>query len=219
MSFKPESFANLDTLHCLGVIFDSNLNFDQHVTKLVQSCFLQLSHIAKVSSYLPKNVISQIIRAFISSRLGDCNSLFSCLTASAASRLQMVQNAAARLLTRTKRREHITPILASLHWLPVHFRIQFKILLITFKATHGLAPSYISAFLTPYIAPRPLRSADQKLLHIPWSRFKPKGDRAFSVVAPTLWNQLLLNIRSVESVQHFKKLIKTYLYKQVFMYS
>ncbi|KAF7660620.1 hypothetical protein LDENG_00278410 [Lucifuga dentata] len=81
----------------------------------------------------------------------------------------MVQNAAARLLTRTKRRERITPVLASLHWLPVHFRIQFKILLITFKATHGQAPSYISALLTPYIAPRLLRSADQKLLHIPRS--------------------------------------------------
>ncbi|KAF7642855.1 hypothetical protein LDENG_00249600 [Lucifuga dentata] len=161
MSFKPDSFANLDTLHCLGVIFDSNLNFDQHVTKLVQSCFLQLRNIAKISSYLPKNVISQIIHAFISSRLDDCNSLFSCLTASAASHLQMVQNAAARLLTRTKRREHITPVLASLRWLPVHFRIQFKMILNTFKATHGQAPSYISALLTPYIAPRPLRSADQ----------------------------------------------------------
>ncbi|KAF7652734.1 hypothetical protein LDENG_00092660 [Lucifuga dentata] len=74
-----------------------------------------------------------------------------------------------------------------------------------------------SALLTPYIAPRPLRSADQKLLHIPRSRFKTKGDRAFSVVAPTLWNQFPLNIRSVESVQHFKKLVKTYLYKQAFM--
>ncbi|KAF7650904.1 hypothetical protein LDENG_00119220, partial [Lucifuga dentata] len=122
-----------------------------------------------------------------------------------------------RLLTRTKRREHITPVLASLHWLPVHFRIQFKILLITFKATHGLAPSYISALLMPYIAPRPLTSADQKLLHILRSRFTTKGDRAFSVVAPTLWHQLPLNICSVESVQHFKKLVKTYLYKQAFM--
>ncbi|KAF7649941.1 hypothetical protein LDENG_00133700, partial [Lucifuga dentata] len=159
MSFKPDSFANVDTLHCcllvinswmssnypqlnpgktevlvfgpeprnLGVIFDSNLNFDQHVTKLVQSCFLQLRNIAKMSSYLPKTVISQI-HAFISSCLDYCNSLFSCLAASATSRLQMVQNAAARLLTHTKRREHITPVLASLHWLPVHFQIQFKIL-------------------------------------------------------------------------------------------
>ncbi|KAF7669635.1 hypothetical protein LDENG_00166790 [Lucifuga dentata] len=109
-----------------------------------------------MSSYLPKNIISKIIHAFISSRLHYCNSLFSCLTASATSRLQMVQNAAARLLTRTKHREHITPS--------------------------------CSALLTPYIAPRPLRSADQKLLHIPWSRFKTKGDRAFSIIVPTLWN-------------------------------
>ncbi|KAF7661612.1 hypothetical protein LDENG_00256590, partial [Lucifuga dentata] len=75
----------------------------------------------------------------------------------------------------------------------------------------------ISALLTPYIAPRPLRSADQKLLHIPWSRFKTKGDCVFSVVAPKLCNQLPLSICSAESLQHFKKLIKTSLYKQAFM--
>ncbi|KAF7641862.1 hypothetical protein LDENG_00270130 [Lucifuga dentata] len=114
----------------------------------------------------------------------------------------------AGVLTRTKGREHIT-----LSWLPVHFRIRFKILLITFKAPHGQAPSYISALLTA----RPLRSADQTLLHVPQSRFKTKGGREFSVIAPTLWNQFPLNIRSVESVQHFKKLVKTCLYKQAFL--
>ncbi|KAF7640959.1 hypothetical protein LDENG_00002890, partial [Lucifuga dentata] len=146
---------------------------------------LQLRYIAKISSFLPKNVVSQIIHAFISSPLDYCNSLFSCLPASAASGLQMVQNAAARLLTGT-------------------------------KLTHGLAPSCISALLTPYITPRPLISADQKLLHIPQSRFKPKGDRTFSAVAPTLMNQLPLSIHSVKSLQQFKKLMKIYLYKQAF---
>ncbi|KAF7669645.1 hypothetical protein LDENG_00162800 [Lucifuga dentata] len=61
----------------------------------------------------------------------------------------------------------------------------------------------------PYIAPRPLRSVDQKLLHIPWSRFKMKGDHAF--VAPTLWNQLPLSICSVECVSISKKLVKTFI--------
>ncbi len=111
----------------LGVVFDQNLNFDHHIMKLVQSCLLQPRNIAKISSVLP----------FISSRLDYCNSLFSCLNESAIARLQVVQNAAARLLTNTKRREHITPILAHLQWLPVRFRIHFKILLITFKALHG----------------------------------------------------------------------------------
>ncbi len=80
-----------------------------------------------------------ILHAFISSRLDYCNSLFTCLTQKSIDRLQTVQNSAARLLTRTKKYDHITPILASLHWL-VCFRIDFKILLITFKALHGLSP-------------------------------------------------------------------------------
>ncbi|KAF7667406.1 hypothetical protein LDENG_00063940 [Lucifuga dentata] len=69
----------------------------------------------------------------------------------------------------------------------------------------------------PYIAPRSLRSADQKLLHIPRSRFKTKGDHVFRIVGPTLWNHLPLSIRSAESVQHLNKLVKTYLYKQAFV--
>ncbi len=68
-----------------------------------------------------------------------CNSLYLGLPKSLLARLQMVQNAAARLLTGAKKHDHITPILASLHWLPVSFRIQFKILLIVFKALNGQA--------------------------------------------------------------------------------
>lgn len=89
---------------------------------------------------LPKSVqlclTKQIVHAFISYRLDYCNSIFSCLSKSAIARLQLVPNAAARLLTNTKQREHI-PFMANLHRFPVCFRIWFKILLITFKALHG----------------------------------------------------------------------------------
>ncbi len=102
----------------------------------------------------------------------------------------MVQNAAARLLTGAKKHDHITPILASLHWLPVSFRIQFKILLIVFKAHNGQAPSYISDLISFKSTSKPLRSANKALLYVPRSRLKFKGDRAFAVAAPRLWNQL-----------------------------
>ena len=112
------------------------------------------------------------------------------------------------LLTKTNCRSHITPILASLHWLPVKYRIDFQTLLLTDKAPHGLAPPYISEIIHPYSTSRPLRSSDLGLLFIPRSVLKSKGDCAFAVRAPSLHS----SIRSAESLNVFRKLLKTHLY-------
>lgn len=83
-----------------------------------------------------------------------------------------------------------TPVLASLHWLPVCFRIDFKILFITFKAINGLAPDYIFDIWTPYEPSCGLRSSGRGLLSIPGSRLRTKGDRAFGARVPRFWNDL-----------------------------
>ena len=148
------------------------------------------------------------MHAFVSSRLDYCNGLYTTL-----SRLQLVQNTAARILTNTNRRAHITPVLASLHWLPIKARIDFKILLITYKALHGLAPLYIVELLPPKPNARSLRSSNKGLLEVPVSYLKTKGDRAFAVVAPTLWNALPLPLKTAVSVDSFKRLLKTHLFQ------
>ncbi len=111
---------------------------------------------------------------------------------------------------------HISPILASLHWLPVHFRIQFRILLFVFKSLNGLAPPYISELLHPYMPTRSLRSADQRFLNVPKTKRKLRGDRAFAVAAPKLWNDLPLPIRQASSLSLFKSSLKTYLFSLAF---
>ncbi len=121
----------------------------------------------------------------------------------------MVQYAAARFLTGTKKRDHITSVLASLHWLPIQFRVDFKILPFAFKALHNSAPDYICDLIRPYTASRrSLRSCDQLLLSAPHSHCKTKGDQAFSVVAPKLWDSLSLNIRTSPSLDAFKSNLK-----------
>ena len=129
----------------------------------------------------------------------------------------MVQNSAARLLTNTKKRDHITPILAALHWLPVSYRIDFKILLITFKALHGLAPSYIKDLLVPYKPERNLRSANKALLETPEVNLVTQGGRAFSARATVLWNTLPTGLRFADSVSSFKSRLKTHLYIKCFL--
>lgn len=96
------------------------------------------------------------IHAFISSRLNYCNAILTGLPKKVTERLQLIQNSAARLLTRTKRREHISPVLAALHWIPVTFRIDFKVLLLIYKALNGLRPSYIANSLVKYLPSRTL---------------------------------------------------------------
>ncbi len=128
-------------------------------------------------------------------------------------RLQAVQNAAARLLTGTRKHEHITPILFSLKWLPVRFRIEYKLLVFVFKSLNGLAPTYLDALVKRHTS---ARSSDQQLLTIPRARLKLKGDRAFSVAAPKLWNLLPVSIRSAQTIYSFKLLLKTYILTQAF---
>ncbi len=147
----------------LGFTFDSSLEFDKQISTVVKGSFFHLRSIAKLKQLLPHKDLETVIHAFITSRLDYCNTLYWGLSQSAISRLQIVQNAAARLLTGTRKKDHISPILASLHWLAVKFRIDFKIAVYVYKALAGLAPKYISDLLIAYSPQRALRSSNQFL--------------------------------------------------------
>lgn len=205
-----------DPVRNLGVIFDSSLLFNKQISAVVKSSFYQLRQIAKIKSLLSPSNLEIVIHSFITSRLDYCNSLYSGLPQNALSRLQLVQNAAARLLLGLRKRDHITPALRNLHWLPVKFRVDFKILMFVYKALSGLAPKYISDLLHPYSPTRALRSSDQLLLTVPRCRYKSKGDHAFSVRGPKLWNSLPLYVRSSSSLAIFKSSLKTYLFSVAF---
>ena len=128
-------------------------------------------------------------------------------------KLQMVQNSAARLIARQRKHQHITPVLIKLHWLPVRWRVQYKLLVLVFSALHELAPKYIQDLVTPYSPNRNLRSADQCLLVVPRYNLEGCGRRAFSVSGPALWNSLPENIRQSDTLAKFKALLKTHLFK------
>ena len=206
---KPEVIS-------LGVILDSDLNFNSHINKVTKTAFFHLRNIAKVRPFINQNDAEKLIHAFISSRLDYCNSLFAGLPKKTTERLQLIQNSAARLLTKTKRREHISPVLATLHWLPVTFRIDFKVLLLTYKALNGQGPSYIANSLTNYTPARTLRSSDTGLLQVTRSSHKKIGDAAFVNYAPKLWNTLPINIREANTLDTFKKQLKTFLFTKAF---
>ena len=137
------ALASDETVRNLGVIFDPDLLFNSHLKLISRTAFFHLCNISKISQVLSQKDAEKLVHTFVTSRLDYCNSLLSGSSRKSLKTLQLVQNAAARVLTRTKKREHITPVLASLHWLPVKSRIEFKILLLTFKALNNMAPSYL----------------------------------------------------------------------------
>ena len=207
-SITPEPHARN-----LGIIPDTYLTFNNHIAKVCKVSHFHLRNISKIRKFLSKESTEILIHAFVSSKLDHCNSLLYGLPAYQLAKLQVLQNTAARVVSLTKKYDHITPVLESLHWLPVKFRIVFKVLLLVYKALNGMAPPYLSDMLCYRSYSRSLRSASQKLLVVHRTNMKTYGDRAFSIAGPKLWNQLPLSIRELSSIDSFKKSLKTYLFR------
>ena len=168
-------------------------------------------------NYLTPQATEQLTHAFVSSYLDNCNSLFFGLPKYQISELQKVQNAAARLVTKSKRSDSITPILKRLHWLPVQARIRYKILLITYRALKGLAPDYICTLLKMSSSRSGLWSSSTTCISLSCSKTRRNwGDRAFVSAAPRLWNALPSNLKMENTYELFKTKLKTFLMNQTF---
>ena len=148
----------------------------------------------------------------------NCNGLLYGLPDCEIIKLQRLQNAAARLLTSSRKYDHITPVLQELHWLPVRYRIHFKILLLTYKALNCMTPAYISDLINVRKHARfSLRSNSGTILLNPAGKMqKYFDDRSVSVAAHTLWNALPVSLRNIDSIFTFKSCHKTYLFKLAF---
>lgn len=207
-----DNITPTDVARNIGVIFDSNMSMEKQVNNICKSAWHHLRNIGQNRHFLDNNSAERLVHAFVSSKLDNMNSLLVGIPKRLRNKLQRVQNAAARIITRTKKYEHITPVLVNLHWLPIKQRIDYKIALITFKALHGKAPAYITELLQTAPNTRNLRSNDQHLLQCPRTSMVSYGDRSFAHVAPSLWNKLPFDIRSADSLDSFKSKLKTHLF-------
>ena len=131
----------------LGAVIDSNLSMEKHITKTCNAAFYHIYNIRQIRKYLIKESTERMVHAFMTSKLDYFNSLMYGLPNSQIQKLQRVQNAAAKMISGARKYDHVTPLLRELHWLPVKERIEFKVLLLTFKALNDMAPEYLKDML------------------------------------------------------------------------
>ena len=144
----------------IGVVMDRAMTMEKHVLAVSRTCYHQLRNIGRIRRSLTTNAAKSLVHGLVTSRLDYCNALLYGTSSSLITKLQKIQNSAARIITRTHRHEHITPVLADLHWLPVRRRVEFKILVHTFKAIHNEAPLYLRDSVQQYTPRRTLRSLE-----------------------------------------------------------
>ena len=181
-SMGNERLSTTANARSLGVTLDDNMLFDVQVSDICRSSFNQfnqLRNLPNIRKYLTQESSEIAVHAFITSKLDFCNSLLYGCMKMRLKKLQYVQNAAARIVTQTRKFDHITPVLFDLHWLPVSYRIVFKVLLLVFKSLNNLSPSYLADRLSYQSHSRNLRSASKQLLEQPRSFMKTYGGQDF----------------------------------------
>ena len=213
-NFDNSVLTPTETARNLGVTLDSQLSLTANITATTRSCRFMLYNIRRIRPLLTQKAVQVLVQALVISRLDYCNSLLAGLPASAIRPLQLIQNAAARLVFNQPKFSHTTPLLRSLHWLPVAARIRFKTLVLAYHAVNGSGPVYIQDMVKLYTPARSLRSASANQLVAPSLRAKHSSkSRLFAVLAPKWWNELPIDIRTSESLHIFRRKLKTHLFR------
>ena len=198
----------------LGVFLDNTLSMKQHISHLCRSAYLAIRQIASIRRYLTEKNTVQLVCSFVLSRLDYCNTTLAGLPATHIARLLRIQNNAARLLLQKSTRQHVTPLLKQLHWLPIQTRIDCKLATLAFRHFDGSLPQYLSSRLDIYQLSRSLRSSNDRLLRVPRWKLKYFGYRSFSYQGPVVWNSLSIDFKLSSSLSSFKSRLKTHLFKK-----
>ena len=199
------------TARNLGVIFDQNFKFHNHISNICSSCYYHIRDLRRIRRHLSLKCAKSLACALVTSKLDYCNSLLYGVADCEIKRLQRVQDTLARIIMKRDPFSHAPPLRKALHWLPIEFRIIFKIQLLAYKTLQTGQPSYLNDLLSKTTPRRSLRSNQGLLLSVP--RVKTvTGSRAFGSCAPGLWNSLPLSLRSLDSLPLFRKYLKTHLF-------
>ena len=177
----------------------SGLTFNKNDGKVCQSSYFHIMALRRIPGSLSPEVANTVACAIVEARLDYCNSILYGTSKYNIFRLQRVQNTLARIITRTKKFDHITPVLRCLHWLPIQCRMEYKVTMLALKIRDTGQPSYRSHAVQPKEVTLNIRTSDDNSITYPDMR-SMKSDfarRAFSFIVPTVWNKLPSDLRQL----------------------
>ncbi len=200
----------------LGVLLDQHLLFHQ-VTKACHTASLNLSRIRHLRPYLTEETCAILVKTLVMSHLDYCNVVYTGLPDKELNKLQCVQNIAAKLVLKAGRRDSTTECLHSLHWLPIRWRIIYKIALLVHKSLTGEAPGHLKDMFQLWAQKGRHNDPGDRLLIVPFTGRKTFADRALTVAGPKIWNFMLSKtLRNITTEQTFKDQLKTFLFAKAF---
>jgi hypothetical protein len=183
------SVGPASSVRSLGVKIDDTLSFDDHVDNVCKSCNIHIRALRHIRRHISEDAAKTIACSMVNGRLDYCNSVPHRTSSSNINKLQRVQNSVALIITRRRPSDHIIPVLADLHWLPVQYHIQYKLAVITCKVLTTQEPSYLHHLVQSHSSTRQLQSDGRGLLQV--DRVKSAfAKRAFRHSAPAVCHNI-----------------------------
>ena len=196
----------VDCVKNLGIQMDNLLSFEEQVIHLKKKCYSTLRNICKIRYLLTNSQLKTIVNSLVVSCLDYCNGIYFGIADRLLSQIQLIQNAAAKVVTRKYKYDHVGEDLRDLHWLPVKKRVVFKVALLAYKSVNGLAPEYLKNMFQ--------YSHHGHTLKLIVPQFMSSlSRRSFSYTGPKIFNNLPTSVTSSDTVDIFKRNLKTYLFQ------
>ena len=183
---------------------DCNLTYDDHISKLTASCMSKLCQINRVKNSFDSNTLPLIISASVMSKLFYCSTVWSNTANSNVKKLQCEQNFACRIITGTRKFDHITLALQELNWLPIKQHLLYRDSIMTFKCMKGLAPSYLSDQFCKRNTTHNRNTRNCGSLQMPLCKTK-SGQRGFRYRAVSIWNDLHSDLKQPTSLSKLRR--------------
>ena len=196
LSFLGEEIIPVSSAKDLGMSLDNNLTYDHHIRNLVSSSMSKLCQINRVRHNFDSNTLRAIVAALVMSKLYYCSTVWSNTSTTNINKLQAVQNFAVRIITNTRKYDHITPVLSSIGWLPVKKHLEYRDSLMTYKCMKGLAPPYLCNLFLTRSDVHDVNTRNKDMLHVPQYK-TASGQRSFRYRAVKIWNTTDDNLKNL----------------------
>ena len=188
----------------LGVLLDTRLSYNQHITEIASKCLFKLYQINRIKHLLDRKTLLLVINSFVFSKLQYCSTVWSNTSSSNIDKLQKVQNFAGRIILGLRKYDHISDGLRSLKWLPIREKLILNDATMMHKCINKLVPDYLADMFKSRSQVHNRQTRSSGALDIPLCRLST-GQRSFAFRGAKLWNSLNDNIKSLKCPRNFRR--------------